>query len=205
MPATLAADALTTVEDVVAFIGLEADDVTDRVEDVLTRLVNSASGYVRDETAREFVTTATNPATRRFDYDGSRILRIEPFDLRVGSAITVTIDPDDAAIVLESDEFRAKPTNAPHGVYDRIMLLNEYAVTALGGIVAVTGTWGFPAVPDEIVDAVHRIVDSVFDRDLAIASEQFDDVPTTLDTARIPFDVVDVCNRWRRGTTAIGV
>jgi hypothetical protein len=207
MPATLAADALTSLEATVAFLGIEPEDVTDRLEDVLVRLINSASGYVRDTAEREFVTTLGNGGvgTRRFDYDGTRILRIDPFDLRVDTDLEIVIDPGGSPTTLAANEFRPKPTAAPHGVYDRIMLANEYPVGPIGGVVAVTGTWGFPVVPDEIVDAVHRIIDSVFDRDLAVASEAFDDVPTSLDTVRVPFDVIDTCTRWQRGIAALGV
>lgn len=205
MPATLAADALTSLEATIAFLGIEPEDVTDRLEDVLTRLINSASGFVRDNAAREFVSLVPADTIRRFEWDGSNILRIEPFDLRAGTTHTITDETTDTAVELVAGtDYRAKPIHAPAGVYDRIMLARCADVGPLGGVIAIEGTWGFPTVPDEIVDAVHRIVDAVFDRDLAVASESFDDVPSSIDSARIPFDVVDTCTRWSRGVAAFG-
>lgn len=204
----LAAYALTTLDAVKAYLGVAYDTRDAEFE----RLVNAASRFALDRAGREFKATSggTDPEARRFEYDGGLLLRIAPFDLRADEDYTVTLDPDgeygDATVLVAGEDFRAKPVGAPLGVFDRIMLAQRReGIGPLGMIAEVEGVWGFPSVPEDVVHAVHRIVDVSFDADLAVASEEFDDGPGTAPIDRIPFDVLDVLDGYARGATVIGV
>lgn len=47
-------NALTTVEDVAEFIGMDIENIPDNVKNNLIRLINAYSGYVESETGRKF-------------------------------------------------------------------------------------------------------------------------------------------------------
>lgn len=164
--------------------GVQQVETIDDLE--LVRVINDISDRFHKEAEREFKVSGTNPQTRTFlaepagvrrpwyidgdyvgDYNYQR-RRIKVGDLT--SFTQVQIIDTDWATVLETvalADITALPT--VRELWQPITELEfQTDVTALqhGMRVAVTGTWGFPAVPGDVRQAVLDAVAATMDRDV---------------------------------------
>ena len=152
----------------------------------LARVINDISERAHDEAEREFKPVATNPSTRQFavpvlgrrdpwyidgEYMGDRSSASRT--LHVGDLTSYTqvqILDTDWTTVLETvalTDITAPPITRKS--WEPIRQLEfQTDVTALspGMRVAVTGTWGFPAVPGNVRQAVLDAIAAVMDRDV---------------------------------------
>lgn len=118
--------------------------------------ITRASGAVTRWCDREFVDSGAG-ATRTFEIPwDSDFLSLAPYDAQ--TITTVEIDTDQASpVTVPAAEWRAYPNPARDGVYTAVRL--RPLGVALGRVlyptrqVEITGTWGFPAVPDEVLQA----------------------------------------------------
>lgn len=158
------AAALTTLADVRAQLSNDAS-VNDH-NDLLTLLIERATGAVHRYTGCEFVSAAhaeqdpEEDVTRRFLYDGGRYLRLRPFDAKSITGVVVGPD-DDEPLTLEATAWRALPFSSRDGEIHTLELLAGSDLVCSSTperVVAVTGRWGWPQVPAEVKQACEAIV-----------------------------------------------
>lgn len=147
-------------------------DHSDTSEDTrLRRDIASASRAIINYTERQFGSPLVTE-TRTFLYDGSGALEIDDASNVTAAVITY---PNAAPLPLTAQQWFAEPVERPQGVYtwlvvprvdayggqlDRAMGFTYNLDTYEGGLptqpttVAVTGTFGWPAVPDDVQQAV---------------------------------------------------
>lgn len=143
------AGALCEVADV-----REALESTSHTTDALIRAyIARASVAITNYAQREF--TATGTATRPFRLDRDRrILDLAPYDLQIASAVTDT-PVGGAAVTLTSQDYDLDGPFAG-GTYLYLRLSRSYPRTFNGfdySRIAITGTWGMPAIPAAVTQA----------------------------------------------------
>lgn len=129
---------------------------------LLAALITQASDAIMDEVEREFAPITTAAArTLRWDA-GTRIVDLAPYDL--ASVTSVVLSPEDAATSLTvggaAPDVLFRPLEKPDGVWTSMQLsdLIQVRVSTLlfrfGFMqVQITGNWGFPTIPTNIVRA----------------------------------------------------
>lgn len=165
--------ALASVEDVKGYVDL--DEIPGDVDEVVTRLINAASEAIALVAGREIRPADPSPHERIFyvrpgHYGATRLGR----NLRIGDlaeldAIGVddsTLSPTDLGYVVALPTPRVYPWQP----YTRLRFNGGLLP---GTKIAVTGTWGFPQVPEKLRQATIESVDYWVSRDLARYSETF--------------------------------
>lgn len=113
---------------------------------------------------------------RVFEYDGSGVLDLRPYDLRELAAVTLYTDLDVAQQhALTDDEYRLRPAGrARGGTFLKISLPtprvreSEYG---FGWQVTVSGLWGMTAVPGSVKLACKQWVENIVKNPGAFASQ----------------------------------
>jgi hypothetical protein len=155
---------LCELADVTAYArGYRSDDATDAL---LERMILARSRRIQDETEREFrpISPAINP--RKFDITTWHLRERQVFvgDLSAAPSLVRIIDTDQATLV-------GTVTAADYVVMPRTRHASQ-PITGLwfppsspnaadlgdGRVLEVTGTWGFPVVPDDIREACAALV-----------------------------------------------
>lgn len=162
---------LCTLDDVRTL--LETRSTT--LDTLIAPAITSASIEIMKLVEREFTPKGVVDATREFELDagdgdgnaGSGHLDLNPYDLRI--VTSVVLDPGGANRTLTQEvDYRLYPIPAVDGVWNRIglsrFLASSLATTSAirfgAPKVAVTGKWGFPAIPPDVRDACARTVRS---------------------------------------------
>lgn len=136
----------------------------EQTDGILEDLIAAESQTWLTQTGREFAPVASGSSTRSFDVDwAAAAVRT----VRVGDANTITTvtTKDQAgttiATVAAADRVSLPRNRQPWEPIVEVWFppLSAGAITLLSGyVVDVTGTWGFPAVPDDVRLAVARMV-----------------------------------------------
>lgn len=149
----MAAGDLTTTAAVRSFLQKRNDD-TDQdaiIADLITRASTAISRYC----TREFAPKVDASTARTFEYAGSGLLSLAPYDAR--TVTQVRIDTDEASpTTLTSSDYRLAPYPARDGVYTHLRLSPFVLVSTsrfVSRLVEVTGTWGFASVPVDVEEA----------------------------------------------------
>lgn len=139
-------------------------------DDEIQTMISNASAMILRYCDREFAPAST-ATTRTFPVDisgGQLVVELNPYDLR--AATTVTLSPEGAATVLDATMYSLEPVNAPDGVYKRIRLspfiggvISTWALKFGYAKIAITGSWGYLIVPDDVRMACTRTVASWID------------------------------------------
>lgn len=151
---------------------LQQQNITTENDLELARVINDISDRFHYEAGREFKAVGTNPQ--------ARLLEVEPIGwrygiVRVGDLAAVTtvevLDTDWSTVVatVASTEYALWPLNREAWEpIRRIQFNGTLATTQLRGgyRLRVTGTWGFPAVPGNVRQAVLDAVAATMDRDV---------------------------------------
>lgn len=172
--AELTPRALCTVEDVKDDLG---DDLAiANLDNAIIRRINAASDLIADRAGREFVGPAA-AETRRFDLASHR--RLATRELRLGDVQDVTavvLEDEDGDVVqaLASGEWTLLPRvrRRPWEPYTRLRFHDSVGLSD-SLVAAVTGTWGFPAIPEAIVQATITQVELWLHREVRYFSETF--------------------------------
>lgn len=143
---------LVTLEQVRSF--LQKETVSTSQDEEIEAMITRASTAISSSTEREFVPETTEQRTLE-GYYGSKGLFVDvaPYDLQSVTALQLDTDQT-SPIDLPAAQYRLGPLPAKYGVYTHIRLLP--LSRALGPIVfpqvqvKVTGTWGFPSVPEDV-------------------------------------------------------
>ena len=172
----MAARDLCTLADVVRYApGYSAGDDAD-TDATLSTLITAISREVHRAAGREFVAITPVVPDRRFELDQAA-LRLA--DIRIGDCTAIT------ALELQDENGATLQTIAPADVIELPLVREEWepiqqvrlppgvamvswplyyprsiapARPAVGGYLQVTGTWGFPSVPEDLVQAAARLV-----------------------------------------------
>lgn len=153
---------------------LEEKDIDTGNDLELVALINAASEAVAAAAQREFKPNGTNPSTRYFDIDcfsttfSTRTVAIG--DLTSASAVTLTSEAGSLYASPSASEYVLLPrTRKPWEPATHLRLFKtSSAIGALldGNLLTVTGTWGFPSVPEDIKHATMDTVAYWRDRDV---------------------------------------
>jgi len=152
----------------------------------LARIINDVSDRLHQEAEREFKANGTNPATRTFEVpeiglrrpryiDGDYVgdLNINRRRVAIGDLTSFT-----AVQILDTDWTTVLASPATNLVTGRPMVRKPWepitelefhptVITLSAGMrIAVTGTWGFPAVPGNIRQAALDAIAAIYDRDV---------------------------------------
>jgi hypothetical protein len=141
---------------------------------LIQALITRASVKIMRDYGREFVPGGPNSelavnATRTFEYPwgeqypAEAFVDFRPYDLQKSPAPVVAVDTDQAApLTLSADEWRLWPYPASQGVFLGIKVLPlNISVGIIGWRkrqITVTGNWGFPTIPLEVVQATAETV-----------------------------------------------
>lgn len=196
----LSTRALCSLDDVKQYVNL-VDEVDQ--DELLIRLINSASEAVYTITGREFKTIGSNPQTRTFDAvevyaNGFLYLG----DFTAISSVVIYDDYDNIVQTMDISDVILLPRNRqPWEPYQAIKLRHQSVSSTQ--YLEVTGTWGFPSVPEEIRQAVVVTVGIWYARDIASYSGTFSisqdrvELPQTLPPA-----VTDTISRYQTALVA---
>lgn len=138
---------LCTLEDIKSFE--QHTEETDSASDALTSaLITRASTAISNWAEREFVPTAS--AARTFSYNGSGILNLNPYDLRM--ITTLSYGYEEPETLVEGKDFFVRPKPAPFGTYKWIQGLPAFTEKDEQEV-TITGAWGMSAIPQDVVQA----------------------------------------------------
>jgi hypothetical protein len=153
MAIELAPNALVSLPEARAFLQKEEEE--EAQDEITAGLINAASGRIHEHTGREFAPKGTAPDTRVFAYSGRRMVDLYPFDVREVTAVQLGVDlAAHQQVALQASQWRLRPLPAIHGVYQQLRLPRPTAYEQLACEgefeIAVTGLWGFNAVPETV-------------------------------------------------------
>jgi hypothetical protein len=174
-----------------------------------TLAIKNASAAVREYADRSFdLTTVTS--TRVYEYDGSGVLEIED----ATTVTTVLLD----GIALQPSEYAVEPygktvlnwiflpenrlrTDPAMGFAYNLDTLWWKAITNIH-LVSVTGTWGWPAIPDTVKQATIWTAAAFAENVRPVVTERVGDVSRTYATPlrdAIPSRAKDILEPYVRG------
>jgi hypothetical protein len=170
----LSTRALIDVDYVKTYANVDVDDQSR--DDLIIELINAASASIHQLAGREFKPVGTNPQTRMFD--SLRGLAYTEREFSVGDVATVTAVTCNGVALASSDWVaipRVREEWEPITTL-RVTASNYTLPTNLYShydTFAVTGSFGFPAVPENIKQACRVTVMVWLERDIKHFSETF--------------------------------
>lgn len=201
---------LTTVSAVKEMI--QTPDGYANLDALLPDLISEASIAIMNWTKREFAPVAA-ATTRRFAVTDYRC-DLTPYDLQPTPVPTVVLHPEtDQPYVLDTSQYVLKPVNPQRGVHQAIqfsgfLVIISQTLMAFGhALLDVTGTWGFPEIPDDVVRAANVTVASWVTRTAPGVSGTYG-IPmssgqgamTYRNDWDIPWAACKLLSRYRRGS-----
>lgn len=175
--------ALCTRADVIRLVPGYTDDPS--TDGVIDDLIQAESQTWHTDTGREFVAIAAGSSSRLFDIDWPQSAARS---VRIGDAATVTAveiqnQAGDTLQTVASGDWvglglKGNRTREP---WEPISILwfppssSTAATAGAGYVVEVTGTWGFPAVPEDVRLAVARMTLVRYLADVAPTGTRFAD------------------------------
>ncbi len=190
---------LTDLGSVRAF--LQKPDGDTNQDAVIGLLITAASREIRRVFEREF-SDPQNDLTRNFRvHVDEPFLSLAPYDLR--DLTTLTLDPHGTPVPLTRyTDFDLLPTPNPDGVFTSVRF---YAQLRSGSLpvrhVAITGDWGFAAVPAEVTHWANVTVAEWLRRDVSAFSSVFNiDTQQLERPAALPAAVIAGLSHFRRGS-----
>lgn len=206
---------LTTVDAVKNGIQLPSGNVD--LDALLPDFITQASKIIMDYTRREFAPVSTG-LTRRFAVNGYKV-DFSPWDLQ--SATAVSLHPETTEpIILSSGagfsnaQYMLKPVNPSRGVYQSLqfsgyLVIVSQTLMQFGfALLDVTGTWGFPSVPEDVERACILTVGSWVTRTMPGASTPYGIPPGSAQGAimhgnnwDLPWAAKNILGRYRRGSS----
>jgi hypothetical protein len=165
--AGLEAWALVGLQETKDWLQQQNIEVGDELE--LVARINDISDRFHEEAGREFKTVGTNPQTRYFDADASatRGRTVHVGDLTSFTQVQILDHDLNVQETVASGDIISLPRN--RRTWEPIRRLRfTRDVTSVRGdyVVSVAGTWGFPAVPGTVRQAILDAVASVMNRDV---------------------------------------
>lgn len=154
----LGAPRLCSVDDVRAFLQKPGADTAQ--DDIISVLIARASRAIMGYTGRDFVAEGTNPATRTFDV-GVYSSMLATVGVPIGdmkttpTAVTIlNADDDLLATITVADDLVLLPRNRPPWQpITHLRFRPSATAPSDGDVLSVTGTWGWPQIPEDVSQA----------------------------------------------------
>ena len=145
----MAAVDLTTLDACRRFLQKQTVDVNQ--DTVIGEMITHASALINREAKREITPKTDTPTTRTLEYAGGEFLDLAPYDARTVTQVRHSFD-NATWTTLNAEDYRLFPYPTPDGVFTGLRL----NPVSWGGsssrwverLIEVTGTWGWPAVPE---------------------------------------------------------
>lgn len=161
---------------------LQQQNITTGEDLELVRTINDASARFAEEAEREFKPFSTNPSVRLFDVDElayyCKVVTVGDLtsftQLRLLDSLGnlyLDVTPLTNIISLPRNRRAWQPIR-------KLTFRPNVSAPPLGGVIEVTGTWGFPSVPGNVRQAVLDTVASVMDRDVEHYRQDLAPTPT---------------------------
>jgi hypothetical protein len=188
---------MITLADYKASTGMPADP--DPSDGKIEFAIASASSLIRSYTGLQFDITGPFPmsTTRSYEYDGSGYLDIDECQAITG----VTMESGytgqtSTSIVLTSNDWSAYPLNGPVKTWLRLAEGAGFSISPAMGfnynldtlydrysikpnIVKITGSWGWPEIPDDVKQAVIWTVASLTETERPYTQESIENYSRT--------------------------
>ncbi|MGH3429788.1 MAG: hypothetical protein ACRD3Q_12440 [Terriglobales bacterium] len=148
-----AANALCTVTDVHVAMEIPQTDTT--LDPIITEYINEASAAIIKATRREFAPVTTSSA-RTFRVSNRGRIDFTAFGMDLQSATQVMLHPEEAMYVVGATDYELRPLNNPEGVYSSLTISPWIPLVSLRQLkfghawCEITGTWGWPSVPEPV-------------------------------------------------------
>lgn len=212
--ATLSARALCTVEDVKPLVHQGNDELED--DDVLIPAINAAAAAIHRISGREFKRDGVASQMREFDLvpltdrpAGSDLSLCRPWDLprtlRIGdladppTLVELHRDGELVETVAAAEVFTLPRPRLPSQPITRLWFADSVSLS-LEMTVKVTGKYGWPSVPEDIVTACALTAASWFGQDAQRWSETFAEEENRASLRRaLPQRAYDIVIGYRLG------
>lgn len=191
---------LTDLAAVRAFLQQPAGDVAQ--DAVIGTLITAASREIQRVFSREFAPVAGTPS-RQLELDVRQArCELSPYDLRSASTVKIDADTANPTTLVEGTDYRLLPVGKEHGTWTAIRFFQLPTVRSASchhRVVEITGTWGFPAVPDEVKHWTNVTVSEWLRKDVAAFSTVFNLQTDQVDRpAMLPQSVIAGLGHYRR-------
>jgi hypothetical protein len=206
-PAVPAGRDLCALADVLRYVPgyVSADDTDATLQELITSL--SIDAY--QDTGREFTPRAPNPDTRVFEVDW---YTLEERELEIGDLAQIDddfeltlSDPDGTVLqTLQEGAYVALPRS--RDAWEPITTLKlprvavapaEPALLAIRRLITITGTYGFPAIPENVRQAIAKLVIVRYLTDVADHGTAFTDELDNINIAGLFRSATESLDRWR--------
>lgn len=168
---------LCTLADVRALLAKPPADTAQNT--VVQSLITRASQLICREIDREFAPPSTAGTKRRVEVPGA-IVNLAPWDLQVATLVTLHPESTGPVTLVANQDYVLLPVKAPQGVYTHLKLspgttpwFSQTAQNFGWALLDITGTWGFAAVPDDVVQACALTVVIWMRRDVTVFASSF--------------------------------
>ena len=172
--------ALITLGEMKDWLGIRQVDTTR--DGKIVQRINAASKRIMEVAGREFKPASTTPAERSFDIFQSDCYGVKQIgDLSTLTSSSATISDFNTGTVtqtLTGTEYTALPRN--RGADEPITALRFFSSAngyRAGGVLNITGIWGFPSVPEDVKHATMDTVAFWLDRDVEHFRQDLGAVP----------------------------
>jgi hypothetical protein len=170
----VAAFDLCDLQDVRAFLQKPTGDVGQ--DEIVQTLISSASRTILRYCNREFAPAGTAGILRTFEISADGLLRFAPWDLQAATLVQIDTDLTAQTLTLTTD-YKLLPAGKPDGVYTSLRLTRLIPGTyTYCRQLQITGTWGFPAVPDDVRQAAAITTALWLRRDVSAFTTTFNEI-----------------------------
>jgi hypothetical protein len=187
-------------------------DTSNTTQDaIIGSLITVASDMIMNYTQREFVDVAGSgdtPTARTYRYEGRGVLPLGQDDAR--SVTQVRIDTDtDSPTTLDATQWKAHPTRQRDGVITALHLIGvsgPVQTTQAYPVyreVEVTGTWGWPSVPEQVERACILLVMDLLSRTSSWRNDDSDGLLPSSGGVAMPLHVRTMLAPYRRRTLGV--
>jgi len=178
---------------------------------LIESLITVASDMIIDYTQREFLPqsgTGGTPIARLYRYEGRGVLPLGQDDARTVTQVRIDTDTD-SPTTLASTQYKTWPTRQRDGVITALHLINipGDAKTAQAWPVyrevEVTGTWGWPSVPEKVERACILLVMDLLSRTSSWRNSDMDDLMPSPGGSAMPLHVRTMLSSYRRRSLGV--
>ncbi len=202
----LHARALCELDDVKRYAPGYSGQMNETTEDALVSLINAQTRSFAQRARREFVAVeATQPAIRLFDVTdtdaASRKVWVGDMADTADLAVTVLEQSGDVVEVVDPDAVVGLPRNREEWEPINWLWFPAGADTAAaitsGQVLSVESNWGFPSIPDDVTQAVAKMVIVRYVSDVANAGTGFADALDNIDVGALFASAREVASLYR--------
>lgn len=188
-------------------------------DSLINALIPHATALIQGDLEREFVTTTNGSTARTFPFNWDEanrkatvVVDLAPYDLQSASLVTLNPETSSPVTLVADTDYILEPRVQPDGVYTSVRLsrylvnVSQLALRFGEPRIAITGIWGFAAVPADVKITAAQVVTSWLRRDVAnlgMNLGELDNAPPTLPaTFDLPLFAKRNLNRYRRSVGA---